>query len=123
VQGAAAIKALKPGDKVLIAEACTHHAADDDIGRVKIPNGLQKYVGGNLQIDVCAGRDYPANLKEYKLIVHCGGCMFNRAEILSRLQAAEAAGVPVTNYGVALSFVSGALKQVLKPFPSVEKII
>ncbi|MBO5308950.1 MAG: [FeFe] hydrogenase H-cluster maturation GTPase HydF [Lentisphaeria bacterium] len=122
-EGAAAIQSLKPGDKVLIAEACTHHAADDDIGRVKIPNGLQKYVGGTLQIDVCAGRDYPANLKEYKLIVHCGGCMFNRSEILSRLQAAKEAGVPITNYGVALSFVSGALKQVLKPFPSVEKII
>lgn len=122
-EGAAAIRSLKPGDKVLIAEACTHHAADDDIGRVKIPNALQKYVGGTLQIDVCAGRDYPANLKEYKLIVHCGGCMFNRSEILSRLQAAKEAGVPITNYGVALSFVSGALKQVLKPFPSVEKII
>ncbi|MBQ9775526.1 MAG: [Lentisphaeria bacterium] len=122
-EGAAAIQSLKPGDKVLIAEACTHHAADDDIGRVKIPNALQKYVGGTLQIDVCAGRDYPANLKEYKLIVHCGGCMFNRSEILSRLQAAKEAGVPITNYGVALSFVSGALKQVLKPFPSVEKII
>ena len=112
-EGAAAIQSLKPGDKVLIAEACTHHAADDDIGRVKIPNALQKYVGGTLQIDVCAGRDYPANLKEYKLIVHCGGCMFNRSEILSRLQAAKEAGVPITNYGVALSFVSGALKQVL----------
>ena len=123
VQGAAAIQNLKVGDKVLIAEACTHHAADDDIGRVKIPNALQKYVGGPLQIDVCAGRDYPSNLKDYKLIVHCGGCMFNRMEILSRLQAAGEAGVPITNYGVTLSFVSGALKQMLKPFASVEKMI
>ena len=112
VRGAAAIKSLKAGDKVLIAEACTHHAADDDIGRVKIPNALQKYVGGSLQIDVCAGRDYPENLTEYKLIVHCGGCMFNRTEILSRLQAAEAAGVPITNYGIAIAALNGILDKV-----------
>jgi [FeFe] hydrogenase H-cluster maturation GTPase HydF len=123
VKGAAAIRTLKPGDRVLIAEACTHHAAEDDIGRVKIPNLLKKYAGGDLQITVCSGRDYPADLAEYKLIVHCGGCMFNRAEILSRFQAAERAGVPITNYGVAISFVSGVLKQVLKPFPSASKWI
>ncbi|MDD3119540.1 MAG: [FeFe] hydrogenase H-cluster maturation GTPase HydF [Victivallales bacterium] len=117
-RGTAAIDALQHGDKVLIAEACTHHAAADDIGRVKIPRWLRQYVGGELEVNVYAGRDYPDNLKEYKLVVHCGGCMFNRREILSRIQAAAQAGVPVTNYGMCISYVQGVLERVLSPFPA-----
>ena len=116
-RGAAAIAALAPGDKVLIAEACSHHAVSDDIGRVKIPRWLRRYAGESLQVDVCAGRDYPENLAEYKLVIHCGGCMLNRREILSRIQAAARAGVPVTNYGMCISFVQGVLERVLSPFP------
>jgi len=116
--GAAAIDHLKPGDRVLIAEACSHHALEDDIGRVKIPRWLRQYVGGDLQIDIACGRDYPDNLQEYKLILHCGACMINRREMLTRLRKAQEAGVPVTNYGVAISFLQGVLKRSLAPFPS-----
>ena len=117
-RGAAHIEALKPGDKVLVAESCSHHAAEDDIGRVKIPRWLRQYVGGDLQVDHFAGRDYPSNLGEYKLIVHCGSCMLTRGEMLLRIHQAREKGVPITNYGVGISFVQGVLKHALAPFPS-----
>lgn len=117
-RGTAAIDSLKEGDKVLIAEACSHHAASDDIGRVKIPRWLRQYAGVDLDVNVYAGRDYPENLSEYKLVIHCGGCMLNRREILSRIQAAAKAGVPVTNYGMCISYVQGVLERVLTPFPA-----
>lgn len=117
-RGAAAIENLHPGDLVLIAEACSHHALEDDIGRVKIPRWLKQYVGGDLQIDTSTGRDYPDDLKKYKLIIHCGACMINRREMLNRLRKAQEAGVPVTNYGVAISFLQGVIKRSLAPFPS-----
>jgi len=117
-KGAAHIEALKPGDKVLIAEACTHHPIEDDIGRVKIPRWLRQYVGGDLQIDVYAGRDYPENLKEYKLVIHCGGCVLNRREMLTRIQMAKEARVPITNYGVCISFLQGVIRRTLSPFPA-----
>lgn len=118
VRGAKAIDRLEPGDKVLIAEACTHHPVADDIGRVKIPRWLRQRVGGELQIDVKAGLDFPENLYEYKLIVHCGGCMNNRREMLYRIMQAERAGVPIVNYGVAIAYLNGILERVLEPFPS-----
>lgn len=117
-RGAAAIDSLRHGDKILIAEACSHHAAADDIGRVKIPRWLRQYVGGDLNVDVFAGRDYPENLEEYKLIVHCGGCMLNRRETLCRIQMAGQAGVPITNYGMCISLVQGVIERVLSPFPA-----
>ncbi len=117
-RGAAAISALKNGDRVLIAEACSHHATQDDIGRVKIPGWLRNYAGADLNVQVYAGRDYPENLSDYRLIIHCGGCMFNRREILSRIQLAEQAGVPITNYGMCISFVHGVLERVMSPFPA-----
>jgi [FeFe] hydrogenase H-cluster maturation GTPase HydF len=117
-RGAAIIDRLQPGDKVLIAEACTHHALEDDIGRVKIPRWLKQYLGFDVQIDISAGRDYPANLDQYKLIIHCGACMLTRREMLSRLRKAHEAGVGITNYGVAISFLQGVIKRSLAPFPS-----
>jgi [FeFe] hydrogenase H-cluster maturation GTPase HydF len=116
--GTAAIETLEPGDKVLIAESCSHHALEDDIGRVKIPRWLRQYVGVDLEIDVYAGRDFPENLSDYKLAVQCGGCMQNRREVLSRIEKCEAAGVPITNYGLCISQTQGVLKRVLSPFPS-----
>ncbi len=104
-QGAAEIDNLKPGDRVLIAEACTHHALEDDIGRVKIPRWLRQYLGFDVKAEAYAGRDYPENLSEYKLIIHCGGCMLTRREMMSRIQKAHQAGVAITNYGVAISFL------------------
>ena len=109
---------IEPGDKVLIAESCSHHALEDDIGRVKIPRWLRQYVGVDVEIDVYAGRDFPDNLSEYKLAVQCGGCMQNRREVLSRIEKCEAAGVPITNYGMCIAQTQGVLKRVLSPFPS-----
>ena len=120
VKGVAQIERLKPGDKVLIAEACSHHPIGDDIGRVKIPRWLRQHVGGNVDVDVYAGRDYPENLKEYKLIIHCGACMLTRREMLNRVQKAREAGVPITNYGVCISFVQGVLARTLSPFPAAK---
>lgn len=116
-RGVTALRELKPGDKILIAEACSHHPIEDDIGRVKMPRWLKKYVGGDLVIDVTAGYDYPENLKEYRLVIHCGGCMINRRLMLSRIQQAAAQGVPFTNYGLCISFIHGVLERVLEPFP------
>jgi [FeFe] hydrogenase H-cluster maturation GTPase HydF len=116
--GAAAIETLHPGDRVLIAEACSHHPLQDDIGRIKIPRWLRQYVGGDLKITVAAGRDYPEDLAQYRLIIHCGGCMLTRREMLTRLQKAKEAGVPVTNYGLAISMTQGVIRRVLGPFPS-----
>ena len=117
-RGVAAIESLKSGDKILIAEACSHHPASDDIGRVKIPRWLRQYAGTDLDVEVYAGRDYPENLSEFKLVIHCGGCMLTRREVLSRIHTATRAGVPVTNYGMCISFVQGVLERVLTPFPA-----
>lgn len=117
-RGAAAIERLKSGDRVLIAEACSHHAAADDIGRVKIPRWLRQYVGVDLAIDIFSGRDYPDNLADYQLVIHCGACMLTRREMLFRIHRAKQAGVPITNYGVCISFLQGVIKRVLSPFPS-----
>jgi [FeFe] hydrogenase H-cluster maturation GTPase HydF len=121
VRGAAAIKTLKPGDKILIAEACSHHANEDDIGRVKIPNWLRKFVGGEVQIDFVRGRDFPANLWDYKVVIHCGSCMLTRNEKLVRIEKCRKAGVPITNYGITISLVQGVLERALSPFPSALK--
>jgi [FeFe] hydrogenase H-cluster maturation GTPase HydF len=117
-RGAAVLDTLKPGDKVLIAEACSHHAIEDDIGRVKIPRWLRQYVGEDLQIAVSSGRDYPDHLAEYRLVVHCGGCMLTRREMLARIQRAKEAKVPITNYGLCISFSQGVIKRALSPFPA-----
>lgn len=113
--GAAAIENLQDGDKVLILESCTHHAIEDDIGRVKIPNLLRKKTGKNLIIENYAGHDFP-EIKDYKLIVHCGACMTNRREILSRILKAGEAGIPVTNYGITISYCLGILPRAVKIF-------
>ncbi len=123
VKGVKAIDKLCPGDKVLIAEACSHHPIADDIGRVKIPRWLRQYVGGNLDIDVCAGKAYPENLEEYKLVIHCAGCVLNRREMLSRIYRATKSGVPITNYGVAISFLQGVLHRTLEPFPYAKLLL
>jgi len=117
-RGAARLESLEAGDRVLIAESCSHHAAEDDIGRVKIPRWLRQYVGLDLDVQVCAGRDFPADVDQYKAIIHCGACMTNRREVLSRIQHAREAGVAITNYGICISLVQGVLRRVLTPFPA-----
>lgn len=117
--GAEMIDKLQDGDKILIAESCTHHAVEDDIGRVKIPNWLKKKTGKNLQIDYVSGCDFATNLQDYKLVIQCGGCAINRKEILSRIYKCEQAGVAITNYGVCISKLKGVLPRVLEPFNDI----
>jgi [FeFe] hydrogenase H-cluster maturation GTPase HydF len=117
--GSLAIDRLRPGDRVLVAEACSHHAIADDIGRVKIPRWLTQYVGGELQFTHAQGRDFPDDLATYALVVHCGSCMLNRREMLTRLLRCREAGVPVTNYGVAIAHTLGIVERALAPFPGV----
>lgn len=114
-QGAKAIEKLQDGDRVLILESCTHHAIADDIGRVKIPNLLRKKTGKNLIIDNIAGHDFP-DISKYKLIIHCGACMTNRREVLSRILLASENNVPITNYGICISYCLGILPRALKIF-------
>ncbi len=122
VRGATAIENLKPGDKVLICESCTHHAIGDDIGRVKIPRWLTQYAGGQLDFVHYAGHDFPEDISQYNLIVHCGACMTNRREILSRIMKAKKAGVPITNYGLAIAYSLGIFERALEPFPLAKQI-
>ncbi len=117
VRAARILDDLRDGDRILIGEACSHHALEDDIGRKKIPRWLREKTGKSLRIDVVAGRDWPADLAAYRLAIHCGGCMLTRREMLNRLQGAGARGVPLTNYGVAIAHLKGVLPRVLEPFP------
>ncbi len=115
VTGAKAIDRLADGDAVLIAEACSHHPVEEDIGRVKLPQWLMKYTQRQLDIRVVAGRDFPADLSFFKLIIHCGACVFNRRELLTRIEKAKHAGVPITNYGLAIAFLHGLLDRTTSP--------
>jgi len=123
VEGAKAVEDLVPGDKVLIAEACTHHRVEDDIGTVKIPRWLRQVVGGPLDFKWVSGHELPPDIKDYKLIIHCGACMINRKEMLHRLMMAQQAGVPMVNYGVLIAYVLGILKRALAPFPQALEIL
>lgn len=123
VQGAAAIRHLQDGDKVLISEGCTHHRQCGDIGSEKLPNWLREFTGKQLLIELSSGTEFPENLKEYRLIIHCGGCMLNEREMKYRLECAEDAGVPMTNYGIAIAYMKGILERSLKPFPQIAEVL
>ena len=116
VNGAMTIDKLKSGDKVLIAESCSHHPITEDIGRVKIPRFVRQYTGAKLDFDVFQGHDFPENLGVYKLVIHCGGCMPNRRAMLSRIMHCRAAGVPITNYGMTIAYTQGIFERALRPF-------
>lgn len=118
-EGSAALTKLQPGDKVLIAETCSHHPLKDDIGRVKIPNWLKSVVG-DVQIDVAVGKDFPTDLTPYKVIIQCGGCIVTRRHMLARLREARAQGVPMTNYGITISYLQGVLPRVLACHPEAK---
>jgi len=123
VRGAMSVPRLRPGDKVLIAEACTHHRQPDDIGKVQIPRWLRQSVGGELEFHWTSGGDFPPDLGSYRLLVHCGACMINRQEMLSRIARAREARVPIVNYGVLLAAVHGLLPRALEPFPAARLIL
>lgn len=116
VKGLKQIDNLMNGDKVLVAEACSHHAQEDDIGTVKIPRWLRNHTKKELEIDIKNGHDYPSNLADYKLIIHCGGCMLTRRMMQMRIKQAKFVGVAIVNYGVAISYMHGAIPRALKPF-------
>jgi len=123
VRGTLAIERLKPGDRVLIAEACTHHPIGEDIGRVKIPRWLVQYTGCRLEFDTVQGRDFPEDPSRYALVVHCGSCIGNRREMLSRILRCSSAGVPITNYGLAIAYSLGVLERALAPFPAASEAL
>jgi [FeFe] hydrogenase H-cluster maturation GTPase HydF len=123
VRGTLAIQGLKGGDRVLVAEACTHHPVGEDIGRVKIPRWLTQYVGARLDFEHIQGRDFPQDLGPYRLVVHCGNCMGNRREMLSRIHRCAAAGVPITNYGLAIAYALGIFERALRPFPEAMEVV
>lgn len=116
VESVKVIDELSDGDKILIMEACTHHSTDDDIGRVKIPRWIRQYTGKKLEFDINSGPYLSRGLSEYRLVISCGACMINRKEMLSRLSAGEESNVPVTNYGIAISYVQGVLPRVVGVF-------
>ncbi len=114
------IDTIENGDKILIAEACTHHAQSDDIGKIKIPRWIRSFTKKDVQFEFCQGQDFPENIKDYKLIVHCGSCMLTRKMMLSRLKQAAYAGVPIVNYGMIISYLHGAIPRAIEIFPETE---
>jgi [FeFe] hydrogenase H-cluster maturation GTPase HydF len=122
VRGTLAVENLRGGDHVLVAEACSHHPITDDIGRVKIPRWLTQYVGGKIHFDTVQGHDFPEDLSPYKLVIHCGACMWNRREMLSRIMRCQAAGVPITNYGLVIAYSLGIFERALEPFPAALEV-
>ncbi|MCK4463072.1 MAG: [FeFe] hydrogenase H-cluster maturation GTPase HydF [Candidatus Omnitrophica bacterium] len=121
IKGVGKIDKLNSNDKILIAEACTHHPIGDDIGRVKIPRWIRNRIGKKIDFDVYSGHDFPENLNQYKLIIHCGACMLNRKEMLTRIRKAKEEKTAITNYGIAISFLHQNLERALQPFWMREK--
>lgn len=123
IKGAAVLSKLRDSDKVLIAEGCTHHRQCGDIGTVKMPMWIRRHSGKNPEFHFTSGGEFPKDLSEYRLVVHCGGCMLNEAEIKHRVMTAEKANVPVVNYGVAIAQMNGILYRSLELFPDVLKLL
>ena len=116
-RGAATLSLLKNGDRVLIGETCSHHPQKDDIGRVKIPRWLRERTGADLKIDVAVGKDFPDDLTPYRIVIQCGGCVVTRQHMLARLRQAHEQGVPMTNYGLTISYLQGVLERILSCHP------
>ncbi len=118
VRGIGRLERLRPGERVLIVEGCTHHRQADDIGRVKIPRWIRQIAGGDIRFDWVSGACFPRDLSDCALVVHCGGCMLNRREMEYRIRRARESGVALTNYGMLIAHVQGILGRALRPFPS-----
>ena len=123
VSGVTAVSRLKDGDKVLIAEGCTHHRQCNDIGTVKLPAWIRKYTGVLPEFSFTSGTQFPENLSEFKLIVHCGACMLNRREMQYRLRSCIDQNIPVTNYGILIAYLNGILPRALEPFPDIAALL
>lgn len=123
VRGAGALESLRDGDKILISEGCTHHRQCDDIGTVKLLRWIENYTGKKPEFVFTSGTGFERNLKEYHMIVHCGGCMLNEQEMQYRLKMAEIQGVPMTNYGILIAYMKGILERSLQPFPDMAALL
>ena len=123
VAGVAAMDGLRDGDRVLMAEGCTHHRQCNDIGTVKIPRWLRAHTGADLVIETCTGRDFPEDLSPYRLVIHCGGCMLTETVVRYRMRSAQAQGVPFTNYGIAIARMTGTLERSLRLFPQIHALL
>lgn len=123
VKGVTALDTVKDGDIILISEGCTHHRQCDDIGTVKLPRWIREYTGKDIHIETTSGTEFPDDLTEYKVIVHCGGCMLNEREMKYRLKCAEDQGVPMTNYGITIAYMKGILKRSVEVFPEIYKML
>lgn len=119
VKGAAMLDRLKDGNTVLISEGCTHHRQCEDIGTVKMPAWIEKHTGKKLNFAFTSGGDFPSDMSQYALIVHCGGCMLNEKEMKYRIGCCKESGIPITNYGIAIAHMHGILKRSLEPFPDI----
>ncbi len=117
IKGARELNTLKKGDKVLIAEACTHSSIGEDIGTIVLPQLINEMVGGEVIFEICSGKDFSySDLRKYKLIIHCGSCMLNRRELMSRIRVAQNMGISITNYGLTIAYIKGLLDRVIEPF-------
>ncbi|MBR0027661.1 MAG: [Clostridia bacterium] len=123
VKGAAHLTKLRDGDKILISEGCTHHRQCGDIGTVKLPNWIEQFTGKVLEYSFTSGGEFPDNLNDYSLIVHCGGCMLTEKEMKHRIESANNSNVPIVNYGIAIAHMNGILKRSLEPFPEIRKTL
>ncbi len=123
VKAVSVIEKLKDGDKILIAEGCTHHRQCNDIGTVKIPAWIKKHTGKNIEFEFTSGRDFPENVSEYKMVIHCGGCMINEREVASRMERAKKQNIPFTNYGILIAYINGILKRSIEVFPKLSELI
>lgn len=123
IEGVAALNTLQDGDKILIAEGCTHHRQCNDIGTVKIPNWIRSYTGKDLEFAFTSGTEFPEDLSSYKMVVHCGGCMLNEREMKYRIACCKDQNIPITNYGILIAEVTGILKRSLEPFPEILSIL
>ena len=122
VQGAKSIEQLQNGDKILISEGCTHHRQSDDIGTVKIPRWLRNYTGKEFEFVYSSGYTFPTDMSDIKLVIHCGACMLNKTEMLSRIEEVKQQNIPIVNYGVLISYVQGIFERALDPFPLVKML-
>jgi hypothetical protein len=120
VRGIKTVDKLKAGSRILVLESCTHHPIGEDIGRIKIPRWLRQYTGMELEFVHRQGHDFPEDISSYSLIVHCGSCMLNRREVISRILRCREAGVPITNYGVAITYALGVMDRALSPFSGLK---
>lgn len=123
VKAVGKIETLKDGDKILVAEGCSHHRQCNDIGTVKIPNWIKKHTGKDIHFDFTSGREFPEDLKDYALVLHCGGCMITERDVMSRMEKAKEEKIPFTNYGITIAYMNGILKRSIEVFPELNKLI